>query len=71
MEFLVDNLNDYAQIKSGMFRKSIKSFNFKSVIDQLVQIHKTKAEIRGISLEYIHEDNINYSDEIVSDKMRI
>ena len=38
MEFLVQDLLDYAQIKAGKFRKNIKSFNIKEAIEQVIDI---------------------------------
>ena len=33
MEFLVQDLLDFAQIRAGKFRKNIKKFNIKEAID--------------------------------------
>jgi signal transduction histidine kinase len=44
MEFLVQDLLDFAQIKAGKFRKNIKLFNIKEAIDQVVAIQSYKAK---------------------------
>lgn len=38
MEFLVQDLLDYAQMNAGKFRKNIKKFNIKDAIEQVVMI---------------------------------
>jgi signal transduction histidine kinase len=79
MEFLVQDLLDFAQIKAGKFRKNIKLFNIKEAIDQVIAIQSYKAKKQGIDLlvEYINvgdseEDSISsFSPFIMADMPRI
>ena len=79
MEFLVQDLLDFAQIKAGKFRKNIKQFNIKEAIQQVLDIQSYKAQKQGIelSVEYANlnddeEDKIDsYSPFIYSDMARI
>lgn len=50
MAFLVQDLLDYAQIKSGKFRKNLSSFNIVRTIEKCTKILKRKAEGKGIRL---------------------
>ena len=43
MEFLVQDLLDFAQIKAGKFRKNIKKFNIKEAIESVLNIQSYKA----------------------------
>ena len=38
MEFLIQDLLDYAQIKAGKFRKNIKKFNLRDAIEKIMCI---------------------------------
>ena len=82
MEFLIQDLLDYAQIKAGKFRKNVKQFNIRDSIEKIMCIQRQKAIENGIkfSVEYenISEDkntgqiqNQDYSPIINSDEKRI
>ena len=51
MEFLVQDLLDYSQIKAGKFRKNLKHFDIKNTVTETFGILKTKADAKNISLE--------------------
>jgi len=38
MSFLIQDLLDYAQIKSGKFRKNLKEFNIRETIEEVMCI---------------------------------
>jgi len=44
MKFLVQDFLDYAQIKSGKFRKNLKEFNIRDTIEKVMLIQKRGAE---------------------------
>ena len=44
MTFIVQDLLDFAQIKSGNFRKNISSFNIQDSIEEVMCIQRIKAE---------------------------
>ena len=76
MEFLVQDLLDFAQIKAGKFRKNITNFSIKDAIDQVIDIQSYKAEKQGIELktEYLNIDEDDqgcFSPYIKSDMTRI
>ena len=79
MEFLVQDLLDFAQIKAGKFRKNIKLFNIKEAIDQVVAIQSYKAKKQGVELlvEYVNvgDDKVDsiesFSPEVMADMPRI
>ena len=43
MDFLVQDLLDYAQIKAGKFRLNIQKFDIIDAIDDVMSIQKSKA----------------------------
>lgn len=59
MAFLVDDLLDFAQLNAGKFRRTVKKFDLKEAIDEIVSIQKEKASMSGIQLssEYIQQKN--------------
>lgn len=68
MHFLVQDLLDYAQIKSKKFRKNIKTFDIRDAIEKVMSIQRRKAQEKDLSFfsEYIEmeeEDFIIESDE--------
>ena len=82
MEFLIQDLLDYAQIKAGKFRKNIKKFNLRDAIEKIMCIQRKKAEENGIKFSVIYEniaqddsvgqiENEDYSPIINSDEKRI
>ena len=52
LNFLVNDILDFSQLKSGKFRKDTSNFNIKDAVDEIVQIQKEKAEFCGINLFY-------------------
>ena len=48
MKFLVQDLLDFAQIKSGKFRKNISKFNIREAIEQVMCIQRQNANDKGI-----------------------
>ena len=43
MNFMIMDLLDYSQIKSGKFRKTIKPFNIREAVQKVILIQKQKA----------------------------
>lgn len=69
--YLVNDMLDFAQIRSGKFRKDQYNFNIEEAIQEIVNVQSMKAEFCGISLSYCLK---NFSkDELVicSDVARI
>lgn len=52
LNFLVNDILDFSQLKSGKFRKDNSNFNIKEAVEEIVQIQKEKAEFCGINLFY-------------------
>lgn len=48
MAFLVDDLLDFSQLNAGKFRRTVKKFDLKDAIDEIVSIQKEKASMSGI-----------------------
>lgn len=46
----VEDILGYAQLKAGKFRKTIKKFNIKRAIDDIVQIQLYQAETKKIRI---------------------
>ena len=44
MGFLIQDLLDYAQIKSGKFRINLKAFNILESVKKVISIQNQKAE---------------------------
>ena len=44
LSFLVDDILDFSQLKSGKFRKDISMFDLQRTIDEIVMILKYKAQ---------------------------
>ena len=66
MSFIVQDLLDFAQIKAGKFRKSLKYFDIKNTVKEAMGILKTKADAKNISLECQFEnleEELIYHDE--------
>jgi len=38
MKYMIQNLLDYAQIRSGKFKKKIKKFDVKEAISEIIDI---------------------------------
>ena len=50
MGFLIQDLLDYAQIKQGKFRTSIKKFNVRTTIEKVISIMREKAQDQELYL---------------------
>jgi len=65
MTFMVNDLLDYAHLKSGKFRKNITLFNIREALWKVVSIVQQKANDLKISLNLeflnISEENENNS----------
>lgn len=48
LNFLVDDILDYAQISAGKFRERISKFNLQKCVKQILSILSFKAESLGI-----------------------
>lgn len=55
LTFLVNDLLDFAQLKSGKFRKNISCFSIYEAIKEVESIQEEKAEFLGIELLTIWE----------------
>ena len=58
MEYLIQDLLDYSQIKAGKFRKNLKHFDIKNTVKEAFGILKTKADAKNVRLEHQFE-NLN------------
>ena len=56
LNFLINDMLDYAQLSSGQFRKFFKKFNVVDSVEDVVSIMKFKAEKLGVEI-YINFDN--------------
>jgi len=61
MAFLVDDLLDFAQLNAGKFRKTVKKFELKEAMEEIIDVQKDKASMSGIQLscEYIPQSAEN------------
>ena len=77
MEFLVQDLLDYAQLKAGKFRKNINTFNIEEAVEQVCCIQRHKAQKQGIELitEFANMGNNNakqsFFPNIITDVKRV
>ena len=55
LTFLVNDILDFAQLKSGKFRKVISCFNIKEAIQEIYMIQKDKADFMGIQVTQEYE----------------
>lgn len=67
MTFMVQDLLDYAQIKSNKFRKNITKFNLRDAVEQVMSVQRQKAEEQGLLFYATFEGETN----IISDESRI
>lgn len=51
LNFLVNDILDYAQISAGKFRKQYLQFNLKECVDEIVLILQFKADQLGVNVE--------------------
>ena len=53
---MLQDLLDYSQINNNKFRQNIEEFDIKQSIDEIIQIQKFKAQMKGIELKANFED---------------
>ena len=51
LNFLVNDILDFAQMRSGKFRKSIQTFNIVESVEEIVDILKFKAQNMNIAVQ--------------------
>ena len=79
MCFMVQDLLDYAQIKANKFRKVIKTFNIREIIEKVMCVQRQKALEQGIQFypEFVNiaekegDCILQHSPMIKSDEQRI
>ena len=64
--FLVNDILDFAQLKSGMFRKDCYMFNLEEAVNEVILIQKLKAEFLGVKLYCIFE---GFNDHMICSDM--
>ena len=52
MEYLVQDLLDYAQIKAGKFRINLSHFDIRQTLKECIGIQQRKADAKNIELDY-------------------
>ena len=52
MQSLIQDLLDYAQIKSGKFRKKLERFDLRKAITEVMSIQKNQAKAKNINIEF-------------------
>ena len=50
---------DFAQLKTGKFRKNIKTFNLKDSVEKVMCIQRMKAKAQNIEFEVVFENMPN------------
>ena len=50
MTFIIQDMLDYGQIKSGKFRKKFTTFNVRELIREVISIQKRQADEKNIDL---------------------
>ena len=63
LAFIVQDLLDYAQIKSGKFRKNINEFNLISAVEEIMLIQQRKAEDNQIKFHATFENIMSDKEE--------
>jgi signal transduction histidine kinase len=53
LSFLVNDMLDFAQMRSGKFRKDLSTFDIRVAIEEIVNIQILKAEHIGLRLTSI------------------
>ena len=71
LNFLVNDMLDFAQLRSGKFRRDLSSFNIKEAIQEIVNVQLLKAEFQGNKLSFVMA-NFDMNDLVIcSDMLRI
>ena len=80
MKFLVQDLLDYAQIKSGKFRQNIENFNIREAVEKVMCIQRLDAIEKGIefiatfnniAINEAQHNSSSYSPTISTDMQRV
>ena len=61
MNFIIQDLLDFAQIKGDKFRKNNLVFNIKDAVEKVMSIQRQKAINKDLEFE---ADFINFSDDL-------
>ena len=59
LTFLVNDILDFAQLRSGKFRKDISYFDIKEAMEEIFLIQKEKADFMGIKVTHEFEGFVN------------
>jgi len=76
LNFLVNDILDFAQLRAGKFRKNKENFLIEQAVEELVKVQNYKAEQMGISVQTFYENfdsRTNKSDKrmICTDMQRL
>ena len=70
MGFLIQDLLDYAQIKSEKFRTNIDEFNIMDAVKKVMDVQMKQAKDRGMNLIADFSD-VENNQMVISDEQRI
>jgi signal transduction histidine kinase len=62
MNFIIQDLLDYSQIKAGKFRLNYSTFNIRETIEKVMCMQSSKARDKGLNFG-VKFKNINISEE--------
>ena len=51
MNFIIQDMLDFSQIKSGKFRKNFSSFNIKDTVSKVMKMQAQKAKHKDLKFE--------------------
>ena len=57
LNFLVNDILDFAQMRSGKFRKTMQTFKINESVEEIVDVLKFKAQNMNIS---VHTEFLNF-----------
>ena len=63
MNYMIQDLLDFAQIKAGKFRKNISMFDIRESVEKVMCIQRKKAEEKNIQFEVIYNNVDDNQDE--------
>ena len=61
MTFLIQDLLDFAQMKTGKFRVNIKEFNIREAFEEVMSIQREQAKAKGVE---VHVKYVNICKEL-------
>ena len=71
MHFLIQDMLDYAQIKSKKFRRNIEVFDIREAVEKVMSIQRKKAQEKKLDF-FVEYKEISQNDYFIkSDKQRI